>query len=335
MKNVMVNLCVLAVLAVYNVAEAQTENVTPIKVNNDAALDDLMTPDDLEDTMVRDGAIDDEDTPRLWQINSSRPKVRAMISRSTQEILFTAPELQNLREITVPSRYDNPNDPKRPLFGNRTYDLSEHLVRGPDGLIYFRAKVSTGGTLKQPSNLVRAAYCASTPVYNNFIPAAGRMHRDYKSRTFVKDDGEGVAMPWAMHVTGGIFLHETPEAGLPNMGKNVSGGCVRLHQNTAEILYELMRKHGGMHLKISGDNPRSECQVTPEVVAERQRLRRVCAQIGRNDFCYKHQIEEAIAMGRLPADSGPRQIMIAQPPVVRPANGWDTSVTRGDGSASR
>jgi len=332
-------ICVLAALSVYNIAEAQPENGTGITVPAGTALDDLMTPEELQETMVQDGAID-LDRPRLWNVVNGEPRVRVLISRNGQEIMFTAPELQSSRSISVPSR--RTSDTGEVTFANRTYDMTQNLVNAPDGQTYFRSKVSTGGTLKQPSNLVKRAYCASTPLFNGFIPAGGRMHRDYKSRTFQTEEGDGVAMPWAIHVTGGIFLHEVPGGAVDKLGENVSGGCVRLPKKTAEILFELMRKHGGIQLEIMGDNPRTEntCTIPPELVAERNRLRALCNSIGRGTLCYKRDLEQAIAMGRIPPGSGPRQIQIARPAQPAPAQrepprttgGWSTTITSGTAS---
>jgi hypothetical protein len=279
-------LALSALLFVTSFSAAAVEVRTEI-VPAGSALDDLMTPDELEDTLLEEGLIADPDLPIIHKI--SNPKVFAYVNRTTQEMLFTAPELAS-GQVTVSSRVAGADG--RGTFKDRTYDVRGDTYKDRDGTVWYRAKVSTGGTLKEPGNLLKGAYCASTPLFNNFIPAQGRLFRDYKSGTFVSDTGEGAAMNWAIHVVGGIFLHEVPPTALTNMGKPVSGGCIRVYKKSIEILYGLVAKHGGLQLEIFGDNPPSvsSCRVPPEVAARRAQLRARCQAAGKTGRCYMSDI---------------------------------------------
>lgn len=130
-------------------------------------------------------------------------------------------------------------------------------------------KVSTGGGLKIPNGVERSdktPYCANeeTPTLNQKSIKAiesGKgvtMKRVHYSNTFSDAKGNKIAMPWAINLGGGIYFHEAPPAYVGLLGKNVSGGCIRLSAASAERLYSEMLEFGGMTVSIFGDNPASK-----------------------------------------------------------------------------
>ena len=169
-------------------------------------------------------------------------------------------------------------------------------------------KVSTGGGFKNPTGVAnKAPYCASTPVVPKanivdkkaklylaadhpgfqyqFIPALTSgpritMERVHYSRTFEDDSGEPIPMPNAIHVTGGIYLHEVPPAYVDLLGYAVSGGCVRLHKTASNLLWDLAIRYGGIHLAITGQNP-------PAIKFKRKNGKRI------DTTCTSEMIEEA------------------------------------------
>lgn len=200
-------------------------------------------------------------------------------------------------------------------------------------------KVSTGGGFKNPTGIAnKAPYCASTPVVPKsnivdkanqvyltadhpefkfqFIPALLKgpritMEKIHYSRTFEDDNGDQIPMPYAIHVTGGIYLHEVPPSYKDLLGYAVSGGCVRLHPQTARLLWDLMLQYGGIHLAISGQNP-------PAVKFKRKNGKRV------NTTCTFEMIQEAKAR-REYRDDLPwlnDRTRRSPTPVYRPKNNW-------------
>lgn len=130
-------------------------------------------------------------------------------------------------------------------------------------------RVSTGGGLKIPNGVERSnktPYCANdeTPTLNQKSIKAiesGKgvtMKRVHYSNTFSDAKGNKIAMPWAINLGGGIYFHEAPPAYVGLLGKNVSGGCIRLSGASAQRLYAEMLEFGGMTVSIYGDSPTSK-----------------------------------------------------------------------------
>lgn len=128
-----------------------------------------------------------------------------------------------------------------------------------DDRIIMQDKVSTGGTLKSPNNPKnpKPPRCANTPEYKMYIPANNStMFPVWKSNTYVNSETfEPVAMPFAIHIEAGFFLHQVPPGMEKYLGYAVSGGCIRLPAKVAPALYNLMKQYGGINLEISGANP--------------------------------------------------------------------------------
>lgn len=127
-------------------------------------------------------------------------------------------------------------------------------VQSPDFPTPVEFPVSTGGGLKIPTagpdGKPKDPYYACTPelkerVITGFEPSdfAGRADcspedvrfrstmffgDSYRSATFTTESGEGVVMPNALRVTGGIFIHKVPRAYKKLIGRNVSGECIRV-----------------------------------------------------------------------------------------------------------
>jgi len=127
-------------------------------------------------------------------------------------------------------------------------------VQSPDFPQPLEFPVSTGGGLKIPSpgpdGKAKDPYYACTPemkekIITGFEPSefAGRadckpedvrsrstmfIGDTYRSNTFTTEDGQGVVMPNALRVSGGIFIHRVPPSYRQLIGRNVSGECIRV-----------------------------------------------------------------------------------------------------------
>lgn len=147
-------------------------------------------------------------------------------------------------------------------------------------------KVSTGGGLKFPNGVEaqgRSPYCANnvTPSLDQvYFPAitdgpGTNMKPVHYSNTFSDQQGNKIAMPWAINLGAGIYFHEAPPSYVGLLGKNVSGGCIRLSPARAKQLYSQMIENGGATVSIFGENP----EVNP----------------GDRSYCDKEMILEARA----------------------------------------
>lgn len=187
-------------------------------------------PSAIEDEMRAQGI--DPDEPQLIRIGG-KPSLYVYVSKSDQTI--------------------------------KIYELGKEVYLNPAKKLN---RVSTGGTLKIPNNAdqKKEPYCGATPDFiERYIPFKpfenGRdkfdatTFEEYFSSTFLDDKEQPVAMPHAIRIKGGIFFHAAAAAKVPNLGQNVSGDCVRLHPQTAELLYNLIKKHGGLTATIEGEDP--------------------------------------------------------------------------------
>jgi lipoprotein-anchoring transpeptidase ErfK/SrfK len=97
-----------------------------------------------------------------------------------------------------------------------------------DGRTVHRWKVSTG------------AGRARTPT-GTFRPL--RMHRHYRSQKY-----GNAPMPHAIFFHKGYAIHGTYQTG--RLGRPASKGCVRLHPQSAAVLFELVRARGPGNTRI-------------------------------------------------------------------------------------
>lgn len=74
----------------------------------------------------------------------------------------------------------------------------------------------------------------------------------------------GVKMPYAIFFNGGIALHERPKGTESMLGKNASGGCVRLSDTLASDLFLRVQETAGSR------NPRFNVDGTPVLDAQGQ-----------------------------------------------------------------
>lgn len=103
-----------------------------------------------------------------------------------------------------------------------------------DGVTKYRWDVSSG----------RSGY--STPP-GRYQPT--RMHRKYFSRQY-----DNAPMPFSIFFHQGYAIHGTTD--LRNLGRVASHGCVRLHPDNAEVLFDLVRKAGPEHTVIRVESNR-------------------------------------------------------------------------------
>jgi lipoprotein-anchoring transpeptidase ErfK/SrfK len=102
-------------------------------------------------------------------------------------------------------------------------------VSSDDGRTIYTFDVSTG----------RKGY--STPT-GSFKPI--RMHKMWYSSKY-----ENAPMPYAIFFHGGYAIHGTTD--VAHLGQIASHGCVRLHPDNAELLFELVNKVGMKNTRIS------------------------------------------------------------------------------------
>jgi lipoprotein-anchoring transpeptidase ErfK/SrfK len=105
----------------------------------------------------------------------------------------------------------------------------EMVVADADGRTIYDFDVSTG----------RKGY--STPT-GNFKPI--RMHKMWYSSKY-----ENAPMPYSIFFYGGYAIHGTTD--VAHLGQIASHGCVRLHPDNAELLFNLVNKVGMKNTKIS------------------------------------------------------------------------------------
>lgn len=166
---------------------------------------------------------------------------------------------QDLLEMGIDSNQEGyapgEESPLRVVIDKPTQTITVSL----NGQTVIYDRVSTGGTLKSPNNPAnpKAPRCGNTPEFDKYIPASPQtMYPVWKSNTYVHADSlEPIAMPYAIHIYAGFFLHEVPPGMEKHLGTAVSGGCIRLPSKVARNLYALMKQHGGIHLVVQGQNP--------------------------------------------------------------------------------
>lgn len=112
-------------------------------------------------------------------------------------------------------------------------DVGEQMMEVyVDGELQHRWKVSTG----------RSGF--ETPG-GTFRPQ--RLERDWHSRKY--DDAP---MPHAVFFEGGYAIHGTTDT--RHLGRQASHGCIRLHPDHAEELYDLVQEHGARRTRIQIDD---------------------------------------------------------------------------------
>jgi len=111
-----------------------------------------------------------------------------------------------------------------------TVDITtQEMTVASDGRTIYTFDVSTG----------RKGY--GTPT-GSFKPI--RMHKMWYSSKY-----ENAPMPHSIFFYGGYAIHGTTD--IANLGQVASHGCVRLHPDNAELLFDLVNKIGMKNTKIS------------------------------------------------------------------------------------
>lgn len=83
-----------------------------------------------------------------------------------------------------------------------------------------------------PVSTARSGYC--TPI-GRYQPI--RLHRMWHSRKY-----DWAPMPFSIFFHGGYAIHGTTDIG--NLGRPASHGCIRLHPDNAETLFDMVVAHG-------------------------------------------------------------------------------------------
>lgn len=83
-----------------------------------------------------------------------------------------------------------------------------------------------------PVSTGRSAYCTPAGTYRPYL--LKRMH--YSSRY------DWAPMPFSIFFHRGYAIHGTTE--IKNLGTPASHGCIRLHPENAEVLFNLVKQHG-------------------------------------------------------------------------------------------
>lgn len=104
-----------------------------------------------------------------------------------------------------------------------------------DGVHLYTFDVSTG-TEKNKTTTSGRVYKATTP---KGIYRPTRAYKEYHSSAF-----RNAPMKHAVFFIGGVALHATTKNSYKRLGKRASGGCVRLTEENAEIVNELIRSTG-------------------------------------------------------------------------------------------
>lgn len=116
-------------------------------------------------------------------------------------------------------------------------------VRGPEaqtmtvyhrGMLAYRFAVSTGREREELAKSGRR-YFSRTPV-GWFSPT--RTYEKYFSKTWQ------APMNYSVFFVGGIATHATTPSYYKDLGKRASGGCVRLTEKNAKIIYDLVLSEG-------------------------------------------------------------------------------------------
>lgn len=118
----------------------------------------------------------------------------------------------------------------------------------------FTTLVSTaGGVLKIPDGKNnKRPYCASTPNYDQYFPRF-RDGVDIMRNPHHASGTFDATLPWAFRLTGGIFFHQTPAPKYEaQLGQAMSGGCIRIPAKYARFVWETIKFHGGVYVRIQG-----------------------------------------------------------------------------------
>lgn len=133
--------------------------------------------------------------------------------------------------------------------------------------------VNADGSFKQPDN-VHYLKNLPPPFANQpykYISAKGNragvtMEEVHFSKTYLTNSGSQTRMEKAIRLTepedrpdDGIFFHVVPGGyngvDFTQLKHNMSGQCVRLYPSTAEKLYALTKKYGGVYVSIQNEEP--------------------------------------------------------------------------------
>lgn len=116
-----------------------------------------------------------------------------------------------------------------------TSQTAQTLEAVLDGEVIHRFKVSTGKEARVTTPRGET-YFATTPVGEYRIYARNRYHKSSK--------WNGAEMNFAQFFNGGIAIHATTPMHYRELGRRDSGGCVRLREENAETIWNLVGRLG-------------------------------------------------------------------------------------------
>lgn len=178
-------------------------------------------------------------------------------------------------EIDGTIMFVNDQEPKLTIEINKSKQWATVVYKDVNGrLNYFEFPVSTGGGLKKPKDLRFSPYCANTPIMDKIIPIKQSTTPDRFQDTLFRHYTSGefeVDMPFALRISDrGHFTHEVPAGGYnyrdrngqqlyrtfaQDLGRAVSGGCVRMPSKEARVFYELATRVPTVRVRVYGENP--------------------------------------------------------------------------------
>ncbi|MFZ4404147.1 MAG: L,D-transpeptidase [Pseudobdellovibrionaceae bacterium] len=148
----------------------------------------------------------------------------------------------------------------------RVYENGYALNLGKDSQGNDASKVSTGReTFEMESAWIwnhgpdNGSYWSITPT-GYYTPEW--LNKDHRSSSWDTD------MPYAVFfdTKNGIAMHEVPPKGFLGLGTRRSGGCIRLHPETAQNLFERIEKTRGSAVPVIGRDGKPELDSNGKVV---------------------------------------------------------------------
>lgn len=214
----------LSLLAISGLALASEADLRPLSVQNYRVDDSLKSEDFVESQEPTTADIEDYLTSK--KNNSTLLLIERLSSKTVGKQGTIHIVVHKSNKIEVPEyievfkqNSDDPNDLiEQYLFDNATSN---------------QALTSTAGTYG------KKVYSTPSGIYN--IDSMEKMH--YSSKY------NNAPMPWTMFFNGGIAIHGATPSEFKLLGRKASHGCVRLHPDNAQILYEFVKAEGGTNRK--------------------------------------------------------------------------------------
>lgn len=171
------------------------------------------------------------------------------------------PQAHNNAAQTPVEVYVNQTDPENQTITIKVFGNEQIEVTG---------NASAGGTFKRSNGKIKQRYCAQTQPQNGRIISAvtpemfkgtGCSPSDirsmstvfdvYDSQTWSDQNDNPIPLKNAVRIVGGTFFHTAPTGTEGDLGKNVSGDCVRLADEVAKFLKDKIMQYGAIKVYIN------------------------------------------------------------------------------------